>query len=149
MPLTQENAAPDWRRCLFTEYITHAPHHFCPRYAVSDERYKVIFNVLGGERENPLTPANYCNAWWESQMPKYLQTPIREVYDRVEHVPQIELYDLQNDPYEWSNLAEHSESAEGRARPLQAVADWRESTRDPLLNPVEFKKEESKVNGSS
>lgn len=144
LPLTQANAAPQWRRYLFTEYITHAPAQFYPRYAVRDERYKLIFNVLGGERENPLTPANYCNAWWESQKPEYLQTPIREVYDRVEHPPRIELYDLQEDPYEWSNLADNPEFAAVRDRLMLAIAEWRQSTGDPLLDPAGFEKERSK-----
>jgi N-sulfoglucosamine sulfohydrolase len=144
LPLTQANAAPDWRRYLFTEYITHAPSQFYPRYAVRDERYKLIFNLLGGERENPLGPANYCNAWWESQKPKYLHSPIREVYDRVESPPQFELYDLQKDPYEWSNLADNPEFFEVRDRMTLAIEEWRQSTGDPLLDPAEFEKERIK-----
>ena len=148
LPLTQAHASPNWRRYLFTEYITHVPSQFYPRYAVRDERYKLIFNVMGGELENPLKPANYCNAWWESRKPKYLQSVIKEVYDRVENPPEIELYDLQQDPYEWSNLADSSELAEVRERLLLAIKEWRQSTKDPLLDPAEFEKEQNKGAGN-
>tara|TARA_R110002072_G_scaffold271954_2_gene431972 strand:- start:4670 stop:6130 length:1461 start_codon:yes stop_codon:yes gene_type:complete len=148
LPLTEARASPNWRRYLFTEYITHAPSQFYPRYAVRDERYKLIFNVMGGEFENPLKPENYCNAWWESRKPKYLQSPIKEVYDRVENPPEVELYDLQQDPYEWSNLADNSELADVRERLLLEVEEWRQSTNDPLLDPAEFKKEQNKSTGN-
>ncbi len=148
LPLTRAHTAKEeWRPYLFTEFITHAPGQFYPRYAVRDERYKLILNVFGGERDNPLSPANYCNAWWESQKEKYRKTPIRAVYYRVEHPPQVELYDLQNDPYEWHNLAAKPELAAVRKRLLLAIDDWRKSTGDPLLNPVEFSREEHKSNG--
>jgi hypothetical protein len=129
--------------------LTHGPQQFYLRYAVSGERYKWIFNVLGGERENPLTPESYLNAWWGSQKPGYLQSPIRDVCDHVEHPPHIEFYDLQQHPYEWSNLADKPECADVRDPLMQAIGDWRESTQYPLLDQAEFKKEESKVNGSS
>lgn len=144
LPLTRPAAAPDWRPYLFTEFITHGPEHFYPRYAVRDARYKLIYNVLGGERENPLGTASYCSAWWEAMKPEYLHTPIRAVYDRVENPPQIELYDLQADPYEWNNLAEDPALAAVRDGLMLQIKTWREATSDPLLDPVEFKKEELK-----
>jgi N-sulfoglucosamine sulfohydrolase len=147
LPLAQAQVPKEWRRYMFTEYITHAPGQFYPRYAVRNKRYKLIYNVLGGQRGNPLNPANYCNAWWESRKPKYLHSPIRAVYDRVDNPPEIELYDLQNDPYEWNNLAESPELADVRFRMKLAIDVWRKSTRDPLLKPTEFNKEARKGSG--
>jgi N-sulfoglucosamine sulfohydrolase len=144
LPLTVAGASPDWRRYLFTEYITHGPAQFFPRYAVRDERYKLIFNVLGDELENPLNPANYCNAWWESRKPQYRDSPIKAVYDRVEKPPRIELYDLHEDPYEWRNLAESADLTEVKERLLLAVQQWRQSTGDPLLDPEAFQQEQNK-----
>ncbi|MCB1689902.1 MAG: sulfatase [Halioglobus sp.] len=147
LPLTMAGASPDWRRYMFTEYITHVPDQFYPRYAVRDNRYKLIFNVQGGEVENPLTPINYCNAWWESRKPRYRKSPIKAVYDRVENPPKIELYDLQEDPYEWHNLADDPGLAEVKERLVLAIQEWRQSTRDPLLDPAEFEKERKKMDG--
>jgi N-sulfoglucosamine sulfohydrolase len=144
LPLTQAGTSTAWRRYLFTEYITHVPWQFYPRYAVRNERYKLILNLLGGKRENPLTPENYCFAWWESQKKEYLQTSIREVYDRVENPPRVELYDLQSDPYEWNNLAAEPELSAVREHLLLVIDDWRNLTDDPLLNPDELRRKERK-----
>ena len=144
LPLTVANASPDWRRYLFTEYITHGPTQFFPRYAVRDERYKLIFNAHDQELKNPLNPAHYCNAWWESRKPKYRHSPIKAVYNRVEKPPRVELYDLQEDPYEWHNLAGSADLAEVKGRLSLAVHMWRQSTGDPLLDPAAFRQEQNK-----
>lgn len=145
LPLMRAHTSQEWRHYLFTEYITHAPGQFYPRYAVRGERYKLILNVLGGGKEaNPLKPQNYCAAWRESQKEIYNHTSIRAAYYRVEHPPLVELYDLQNDPYEWNNLAEIPKFAATRERLLLAIDDWRKSTEDPLLDPEEFQRQEQK-----
>jgi N-sulfoglucosamine sulfohydrolase len=144
LPLAQNPDSQHWRRYLFTEFITHTVGGFYPRYAVRDERYKLIFNEASDKGANPMVPREYCNAWWEAQQDKYKHTPIRQVYYRVEHPPRFELYDLQNDPYEWNNQAANPELAEVKNRLVTAIGDWREFTNDPLLDPVEYAKEASK-----
>ena len=145
LPLTHEAAAQRWRRYLFTEYITHAPGQFYPRYGVRDERYKLILNTAAGKRANPLDPRSYCNAWWEAQKDKYKDTPIRRAYYRVEHPPRIELYDLQNDPFEWNNLAADPKLASVKKRLFSTLRNWREITNDPLSDPVEYAKQAAKT----
>jgi N-sulfoglucosamine sulfohydrolase len=144
LPLARDPESQYWRRYLFTEFITHGVGEFYPRYAVRDERYKLILNVPSRKRTNPLEPREYCNAWWEAQKDKYKHTPIRQVYYRLEHPPRFELYDLQNDPYEWNNLAANPELAAVKERLVTAIQNWREFTNDPLLDPVEYQKEASK-----
>ncbi|AKJ63424.1 sulfatase [Kiritimatiella glycovorans] len=142
--LLREGPAPAWRRYLFTEYITHVPWHFYPRYTARDHRYKLILNIYGGERENPLDPRNYCNAWWEAQKPKYREMPIRDVYERVEHPPRVELYDLRSDPYEFTNLASRADLQGVRENMLTAIDDWRRLTDDPFLDPAEREEQDRK-----
>jgi N-sulfoglucosamine sulfohydrolase len=142
-PLLQ-NESPAWRETLHTEFITHVPWHFFPRYTARDARHKLVWNLLGGKRENPLTPANYCNAWWESRKPRYAGTPIRAVYDRVENPPEVELFDLEKDPLEMTNLAENPEYREIRERLMADLERWREETGDPLLNPAFLAAQEKK-----
>ncbi|MCB1705771.1 MAG: sulfatase [Halioglobus sp.] len=141
LPLAKSAPPPTWRRYMFSEYITHGPGQFYPRYAVRDERYKLIYNVLGRKAANPLGPRNYCNAWWEAQTDKYKDTAIRRVYFRVEHPPRVELYDLENDPHEWNNLAGAADFAATKDRLMSALQDWRQYTNDPLLDPAEFQRE--------
>jgi len=126
----------DWRKELFTEFITHVPWHFYPRYTVFDGKYHLIHNIEGGKRGNPLEPNNYCYAWWEAESPKYEGTPIRTVYDHVENPPEFELFDVTTDPYEQHNLANNPEYKELAASMAARVMAWRKETQDPFLDPA-------------
>lgn len=48
----------------------------------------------------------------------------------------VELFDLRRDPHETANLANNAEMADTRARLASALDDWRQKTRDPLLDPA-------------
>jgi N-sulfoglucosamine sulfohydrolase len=133
-----------WRERVHTEFITHVPWDFFPRYTVREGSWKLIFNHFGGERENPLGPNNYCFAWWESRKPAYDGTPVRALYDRVENPPKIELYDLSKDPLETVNLAENPEYKPTVERLMGTVSTWRKETADPFLDPAAMAAQEKK-----
>jgi len=137
----------EWRGMLFTEFIAHVPWFYYPRYTVFDGRYHLIENVFGGERENPLKGVNFCEAWWEVQDPRYDGTPIRAVYERVSKPPRLELFDLSADPFELKNLADDPARAEDLRRLSSAITQWRESTKDPFLDPAFGKRYEELVSG--
>jgi N-sulfoglucosamine sulfohydrolase len=130
-----EPGKPAWRDMLFTEFLTHVPWHFFPRYTVFDGKYHLIHNLDGGRLENPLDPENYCYAWWEAQSPKYEGKPIRKVYDHVENPPEFELFDVSADPSEFHNLADDPAQKELVARLAARIAQWRKKTADPFLEP--------------
>lgn len=135
LPLLQPGTV-DWRKELFTEFITHVPWHYFPRYTVLEGNYHLIHNIEGGKRENPLEPNNYCYAWWEAESPKYEGTPIRVVYDHVENPPEFELFDTASDPYEHHNLADDPARKEMVERLAARIEDWRRKTGDPFLDPA-------------
>ena len=49
--------------------------------------------------------------------------------------PRYELYDLENDPHEFRNLADAPEYAEIFHELQSSLSAWRKQTEDPLLNP--------------
>ena len=131
-----EPGSPEWRTQLATEFITHAPWHYYPRYTVMDGKYHFIYNVAAGESDSPLEGSNFCYAWWEVQKPAYAGTPIRTVYDHVKRPPVFELFDLQKDPFEFNNLADNPEYKELVEQMSQKVKEWRIETKDPFLDPA-------------
>ncbi len=60
---------------------------------------------------------------------------VRKTYQAMARPPRFELYDLREDPFEFSNLADDPAHA-GSLRELQRELDqWRKQTKDPLLDP--------------
>lgn len=49
---------------------------------------------------------------------------------------ELELYDLENDPWEFHNLAGKAEYAEIEQRMKTALKTWRHETDDPALDPA-------------
>jgi N-sulfoglucosamine sulfohydrolase len=125
----------EWRTGLATQLITHVPWHYYPRYSWFEGDYHLIHN-LHHERPGPLEGRNFCFAWWEVQKPEYDGTPIREVYDRVTHPPEFELYNLKEDPYEFVNLAYRPEYQVLVKKLHSRIQTWRENTSDPFLDPA-------------
>jgi len=137
----------EWRDQVFTEFITHVPWDYYPRYTVFDGKYHLIHNIEGGKRENPLEPHNYCYAWWAAESPAYDGTPIRTVYDHVENPPEFELFDVSTDPFEFKNLADDPAQKETVTRMAAQIENWRKETKDPFLDPGFGKAFEEKVAG--
>lgn len=70
--------------------------------------------------------------------------PAREIMNRKEQdkthrdTPEWQLYDLQNDPYEFHNLAGQTQHAAVETRLRAQSVEWRTMTKDPLLDPVQL-----------
>ncbi|MFA6173391.1 MAG: sulfatase [Kiritimatiellales bacterium] len=126
----------EWRTQLHTEFITHVPWHYYPRYTVLNGKYHFIHNMAARNSASPLEANNFCYAWWEVQKPAYAGTPIRTVYDHVKQPPEFELFDLEKDPFEFNNLADNPEYKELVEKMACEVKEWRVETKDPFLDPA-------------
>ena len=137
-----------WRNYLFTEYHTHAAApNYHPQRAVRNDRYKLIENLL----PDTLNP-DYANTirkleadatsrgekGFSGGLHNAIANATAEVvaaYALMETPPRYELYDLQNDPYEFHNLATSPEYAATLVDLQDQLTHWREQTKDPLLDP--------------
>ena len=63
--------------------------------------------------------------------------------------PRYQLYDLQQDPYEFENLAETQEHTETLNRLRAKLTQWRKDTQDPLLNDEALRQLTQEVQGIS
>jgi N-sulfoglucosamine sulfohydrolase len=48
--------------------------------------------------------------------------------------PAVELYDLENDPLEWNNLADANDHQQVRLELLSRLSGWMRDTNDSLLD---------------
>jgi N-sulfoglucosamine sulfohydrolase len=130
---------PDWREYLFTEQDGSTPFWTFPQRAVRDGRYKLIVTLLDDRPDPIYSPyANARKGFFAAGATE------EELAKAPEHVQRgyatwkgnctVQLYDLQEDPHEWTNLAATPELAEVQQRLLAALADWRRRTDDPLAD---------------
>ena len=131
-----------WRRYLFTEYHTHSANNFHPPRTVRNARYKLIQNLPLGQ-ENPgyeFTMKRFFPdlATSNEEAPDH----VRESYRRMKSPGEFELYDLQQDPYEFTDLVSN---AAVLAELKQQLADWRLKTRNPFLDPAKLRRLKAEI----
>jgi N-sulfoglucosamine sulfohydrolase len=132
---------PNWREYLFTEYHVHSNHNPWPQRTVRSARYKLIWNPLAG-RVNPRY-AHSMNTRPKAGEKALLASVIPEAkraYVIMKTPPEYELYDLQNDPYEFTNLADDPAYAEPLAKLTKQLRDWQKETGDALKDPENAEK---------
>lgn len=135
----------EWREYLFTEFHLHSGHNFFPQRTVRNARYKLIQNLIP-DQENP--GYEFTLERFFPDLRKALDAApahIRSAYRRMKRPPEFELYDLQIDPYEFRNLANNAEHSATLTDLSMQLADWREQTEDPLLQPENLKQLKAEV----
>jgi len=129
-----ENKSANWRRYLFTEFHIHSAHNYYPQRTAQDDRYKLILNLMPGE-VNP--GYHFTNDRFFEDLATTINQagePISGAYRRMRAPPKYELYDLKNDPHEFTNLAENSAHQATLDRLSKELQRWRETTHDPMLD---------------
>ena len=105
----------EWRTHLFAEYHTHAAApNYHPQRSVRTDRFKLIENLPAGQ-VHPDYPTRFASSKatprprrtrFDLPAPSPPPQPeVRAAYAVMEQPPRYELYDLQNDPHEFHNLA--------------------------------------------
>ncbi len=140
-----EGSGAEWREYLVGEFHMHAPPWF-PRRAIRDRRYKLIHNLLA-ESVSPSIRIDGDIGYLTSREQRYAGTPVREAFDTFAQPPEFELYDLEQDPWEFHNLAGDPEYAEQQQRLRSALEDWRRETNDPCLDPGFVEEMRRQLNG--
>ena len=130
--------SPAWRTHLFTEYHLHSGHNYYPQRTVRDGRYKLIHNLLAGEL-NPGYAFTNDRFFEEGEIEGVLDKApphVRAAYARLRIAPPYELYDLENDPWEFHDLAADPAYGDILKGLKDELATWRKRTKDPLLDPA-------------
>ncbi|MEM9586613.1 MAG: sulfatase [Planctomycetota bacterium] len=130
--LSLDDDAP-WREYLFAEFQFHGAKPYYPRRSVRDTRYKLIHNPLS-ETAKPNQSVDSCPApKLALRLPK--SSPVHQIFSRLQSPPEWELYDLESDPWEWTNRADDPAMANVKDRLTEALTRWRQETEDPFLDP--------------
>ena len=140
IPLIQESSA-GWREYLFAEWCSAHPPIYFPQRSVRDKKFQVILNLLQ-DRPSP-SAIGYAGisrfgAWEPGASAAEISSAedqIHQAYKTYQNPPAEELYDLENDPWEFNNLAGVLEYTGVQERLRRQLRHWQESTGDGLLEP--------------
>ena len=127
---------PAWRKYLFTEFHLHSGHNFYPQRTVRDNRYKLIHNLLHGE-VNPgyaFTNNRFFGEGEIEQMLEQASKHVQQAYQNMRVSPEYELFDLEQDPFEFHNLAANPDHSKVLKQLQDELLAWRKRTNDPLLD---------------
>jgi len=131
-------ASPKWRKYLFTEFHVHSNHNPWPQRTVRGARYKLIYNPLAGE-VNPGYAFTMGKKFFEAPEAKLMAAASKQVqaaYQLMKQPSKFELYDLQEDPYEFKNLVQDPAQAKTLGRLRSELTSWQKRTGDALVDPV-------------
>lgn len=124
------------RKYFIGEYNSHANMIPYPQRSVRSKRYHLIWNPLHGTVNPHLDFAvrritdslDFANAL-DGASPE-----VQEAYRTTYCPPEYELYDLENDPYEFRNLADDPAYRKLRKRMARALVRWQKKTSDAFID---------------
>lgn len=127
----------DWRGEVYAAHTFHEVTNYYPMRVVRTRRHKFIWNIAHGLTYSFASDLWACATWQgvvRQQTRRYGQ---RAVADYL-HRPRFELYDLQADPGETTNLADRPEGAELVRSFCDRLKAFQERTKDPWLHKWEY-----------
>lgn len=131
-PVWQGEASDD-DGTLFASHSFHEVTMYYPMRVVRETKFKLIWN-LAHDLPYPFASDLQEAATWQDALRRgddfqYGQRSVAEYVHRSE----FELYDLETDPHETTNLAEFSEYAEELDRLKKRLREFQTTTHDPWL----------------
>lgn len=141
-PLLRGGRPQSWRQYIFALTTGSFPRNCFVQHSIRDERYKLISSPQT-ETENLI-----ADSYLDEKHPHFVISGVRpdermtvsrkveSAFRRWELPPRYELYDLQKDPHEWTDLAGDREHADIKARLIAALKDFQRRTRDPFQDPA-------------
>lgn len=110
------------RKYIHTFTTGSSPNLLYLQLGICDDRYKLVYSP--DRTLNRLAESRYKN----SKLPEdqYVQSFL--------YPPEYELFDLQEDPDEWENLADSEEHRPVRERLLEAMQDFQHEIKDPFAD---------------
>ncbi len=135
-PLLTGKEAP-WRQVLGAENNSHGSRDWYPQRSLRDGRWKLIHTLLP-DRPNPKITPSGGEPWIDLTKSPPKGSLGAQVFATHRNAPQWQLYDLQNDPREFRNLAGKPEHTAIETRLRAQLEAWRRDTDDPLRDPAQL-----------
>lgn len=105
-----------------------------PIRSIRDERFKLIWNLVPDNRfTNLITEQGSDGFYFSWRDLGETDAHARALFERYQHRPEFEFFDLEADPHEMTNLAEMAEHRERIAAMLEQLQTWMRDQGDQGL----------------
>jgi N-sulfoglucosamine sulfohydrolase len=121
-------------------YASHTFHEitmYYPMRVIRTARHKLIFNIAH-PLPFPFASDLFASKTWQGTLQRGDKMYGSRSTDAYIFRPRMELYDLERDPKELTNLAESSEHAEIFDELQKKLADWQRKTKDPWVSKYRY-----------
>jgi N-sulfoglucosamine sulfohydrolase len=137
-PLLAKADSPPWRQYIFGFTTGSFPRACYVQHSIRDHRFKLISSPRPGTKN--LDAGTYLDeshqhfvvsgatAREQAAAPQHVQT----AFARWSTPGRYELYDLETDPSEWTDLADNPKFATEKSRLVAELQRWQTDTRDPF-----------------
>lgn len=110
------------RKYIQTFTTGSSPNLLYVQFGIRDDRYKLVYSP--DRTLNLLAASRYSNS----------KLPEEQHVQSFLHPPEYELFDLQEDPHEWNNLADSTDHQDIRQRLSTAMHDFQIKIKDPFAS---------------
>ncbi|MBC8352798.1 MAG: sulfatase [Planctomycetes bacterium] len=131
LPILESDQTNGWDRALLS-HVGHDVFAYYPMRTLRGRRYKLIWNV-NYRSEYPLPIDTVQRRTWVDARQSDGQMLGGRSIEAFLHRPQLELYDLQSDPWETTNLAERPDAKSIRTQMVAELVERLEAQQDPWL----------------
>jgi len=144
-------AEKEEREFVYADNEGSAPMFYHPQRSIRSSRYKLIHNLVP-EMDDPHFTfyanhiGHHFDGGTEEKEIEASSQQIQDSYKTFKHPPEYELYDLEKDPYEFTNVADnpaYQSTLESLKKQLQ---QWQKETTDPLSDKKILAKMTDEVN---
>ncbi|MCS6860684.1 MAG: sulfatase [Abditibacteriales bacterium] len=104
LPILEQESPPGWDT-IFASHVFHEITMYYPMRAVRTRRHKLIWN-LAHPLSYPFASDLWSSPTWQTILHGGLKMMGQRATDAYIHRPEYELYDLEKDPHELSNVAD-------------------------------------------
>lgn len=132
LPILGEPDAVHWET-VFASHTFHEIQMYYPMRAVRDKEYKLIWNIAHG-LPYPFASDLWAASTFQAQLEKGMDAPYgQKTVGEYIHRPAFELYAIDQDPNESTNLADNPEYAEILAKYKARLKAFQKDMDDPWI----------------
>jgi N-sulfoglucosamine sulfohydrolase len=132
LPMLDESDPEGWDE-IYASHSFHEVYMYYPMRVVRERKFKLIWNVAY-QLDYPFAADLLDSKTWQVVLENEMKIYGKRSVDAYLHRPEFELYDVEKDPHEINNLADHPKHKDELERLKKKLKAFQIRTEDRWLN---------------